>query len=77
MRLYKNSYSKAMVLTTYSEARAKLASLMDKVVEDADEVRITRRGKPDVVLLVLRCPTRFLRLPVPDPEMKGTITVAE
>ncbi len=34
-----------------SEARAKLASLMDKAVEDAEEIRITRRGKPDVVLI--------------------------
>ena len=40
-----------MVVTTYSQARANLASLMDKVVDDAEEVRITRRGKPDVVLV--------------------------
>lgn len=40
-----------MIVTTYSAARANLASLMDKVVEDVEEVRITRRGKPDVVLV--------------------------
>ena len=40
-----------MLVTTYSAARANLASLMDKVVEDVEEVRITRRGKPDVVLI--------------------------
>lgn len=40
-----------MVVTSYSQARANLASLMDRVAQDADEVRITRRGKPDVVLI--------------------------
>lgn len=40
-----------MVVESYSRARAKLASLMDQVVQDAEEVRITRRGKPDVVLI--------------------------
>lgn len=40
-----------MIVTTYSEARANLAALMDKVAQDAEEVRITRRGKPDVVLI--------------------------
>lgn len=40
-----------MVVTSYSEARANLAALMDKATEDAEEIRITRRGKPDVVLI--------------------------
>ena len=40
-----------MVVTSYSEARVNLASLMDKVTDDAEAVRITRRGKPDVVLM--------------------------
>ena len=41
---YKRLYHCAMIVTSYSEARAKLASLMDKAVEDAEEIRITRRG---------------------------------
>lgn len=40
-----------MVVTNYSDARAHLAALMDKATEDAEEIRITRRGKPDVVLV--------------------------
>ena len=44
-------YNCDMIVTSYSQARAKLASLMDRATEDAEEVRITRRGKPDVVLI--------------------------
>lgn len=40
-----------MVITSYSTARANLASLMEQAVQDAEEIRITRRGKPDVVLI--------------------------
>ena len=40
-----------MIVTNYSAARANLASLMDKAVEDAEAIRIMRRGKPDIVLL--------------------------
>ncbi|MDQ3702915.1 MAG: type II toxin-antitoxin system prevent-host-death family antitoxin [Chloroflexota bacterium] len=58
-----------MVVTSYSEARANLASLMDKATEDAEEIRITRRGKPDVVLITaaelegLRETAYLLRVP--------------
>jgi antitoxin YefM len=40
-----------MVVATYSEARVHLAALMDRAVDDAETIRITRRGKPDVVLM--------------------------
>ncbi|MGH2352961.1 MAG: type II toxin-antitoxin system Phd/YefM family antitoxin, partial [Chloroflexota bacterium] len=40
-----------MIVTSYSDARANLATLMDRATQDAEEVRITRRGKPDVVLI--------------------------
>lgn len=40
-----------MLVTNYSDARANLASLMDKATDDREEIRITRRGKPDVVLI--------------------------
>jgi antitoxin YefM len=36
---------------TYSEARASLASLWDRVVSEREAVVITRRGKEDVALL--------------------------
>ena len=39
------------VQTSYSEARANLASLLDRVTEDREPVTITRRGRPDVVLI--------------------------
>lgn len=48
---YNILYNNGMIVTSYSEARAKLAALMDKATEDAEEIRITRRGKPDVVLI--------------------------
>ena len=40
-----------MVVTSYSDARAHLASLLDKATNDAEPIRITWRGKPDVVLM--------------------------
>ncbi|HET7769383.1 MAG TPA: type II toxin-antitoxin system prevent-host-death family antitoxin [Chloroflexota bacterium] len=40
-----------MYVTNYSDARANLAALMDRATEDREEIRITRRGKPDVVLI--------------------------
>ncbi len=40
-----------MIVTNYSDARAKLATYMDKVTDDRDEVHITRKGRPDVVLI--------------------------
>lgn len=40
-----------MIVTTYSAARANLASLMDKAIDNCEEVRIHRRGRPDVVLI--------------------------
>jgi antitoxin YefM len=40
-----------MVVISYTAARANLAVLMDKAVDDAEAIRITRRGKPDVVLM--------------------------
>ena len=40
-----------MVQTTYSEARAKLAELWDRVTQDRETVIIKRRGAPDVALI--------------------------
>lgn len=37
--------------TTYSESRARLASLWDRVVDDRETVIISRRGRPDVALI--------------------------
>jgi antitoxin YefM len=37
--------------TTYSHARAKLADLLDRVVDDRETVVIRRRGKQDVALI--------------------------
>ena len=37
--------------TSYSEARANLASLLDRVTGDAETVIIHRRGKDDVALI--------------------------
>ena len=39
------------VRTTYSEARAKLASLLDSATDDRETVIISRRGRPDVALI--------------------------
>lgn len=39
------------VRTTYSEARAKLASLLDTATDDRETVIISRRGRPDVALI--------------------------
>jgi len=41
-----------MIVTNYSDARAHLASYMDKATDDREEVRITRRGRPDIVLML-------------------------
>jgi prevent-host-death family protein len=46
-----NVVGSAVIVTSYSEARGNLAFLMDRAVEDAEELHITRRGKPDVVLI--------------------------
>lgn len=37
--------------TTYSQARARLASLLDRVVDDRETIVVTRRGKPGVALI--------------------------
>lgn len=37
--------------TTYTEARARLAGLLDKATEDRETVIITRRGKPEAALI--------------------------
>lgn len=39
------------VHTTYSDARARLAELLDKVADDRETVIITRRRKPAVALI--------------------------
>ncbi len=39
------------VQTTYTDARAKLASFIDRAVNDRETVIITRRGKPEVALV--------------------------
>ncbi len=39
------------IQTTYTDARARLASLMSRAVEDRETVIITRRGKPEVALI--------------------------
>ena len=36
---------------TYTEARAQLSGLLDRVVQDRDVVYITRRGVPEVALI--------------------------
>jgi len=36
---------------SYSEARANLAEIWDKVVDDREIMRLSRRGKEDVVLI--------------------------
>ena len=41
------------VQTTYTDARARLARLMSRVVEDRETVIITRRGKPEVALIAV------------------------
>ena len=40
-----------MIQTSYSQARAKLASLYDHAVDDRETVIIKRRGKPDAALI--------------------------
>ncbi|MBC7359679.1 MAG: type II toxin-antitoxin system prevent-host-death family antitoxin [Desulfacinum sp.] len=63
------------IQTTYTDARARLASLIDQVVEDREVVIIRRRGKEDVAMIaadelagiletahLLRSPANALRL---------------
>ena len=40
-----------MVTTSYTEARAHLAELLDQVVEDRETVVITRRGHESVAMI--------------------------
>ena len=40
-----------MVTTSYTEARARLAELLDRVVEDRETVVITRRGHESVAMI--------------------------
>lgn len=60
---------------SYSEARAKLAELLDQAEDDREEIVITRRGKPSAALVsadeleslremlhLLRSPLNALRL---------------
>ena len=37
--------------TSYSQARAKFASLLDQVVQDQEVVVVSRRGKEDVAMI--------------------------
>jgi len=39
------------VQTTYTDARARLAGLIDRATDDRETVIITRRGKPAVALI--------------------------
>ncbi len=39
------------VRATYSEARAKLTSLLDAATDDRETIIISRRGRPDVALI--------------------------
>jgi antitoxin YefM len=39
------------IQTTYSQARASLAKLMDQVTKDRELVVIQRRGKEDVAMI--------------------------
>lgn len=39
------------IQTTYTAARARLASLIDRATDDRETVIITRRGKPGVALI--------------------------
>lgn len=41
------------IRTTYSEARAKLASLLDSATNDRETIIISRRGRPDVALIAV------------------------
>ena len=50
--MYKNLYIQIMDSLSYSETRANLKAVMDKVVEDRAPVTITRaRGQGNVVLV--------------------------
>ena len=40
-----------MIVRSYSKARAELASLMDKAVDDRETIIIERRGRPAVALI--------------------------
>lgn len=40
-----------MSTTTYTDARARLAELLDRVIEDREPVVITRRGREPVALI--------------------------
>lgn len=45
-------YKEGMLIErTYSQARAELASLMDRAVDDRETVIIERRGRPAVALI--------------------------
>jgi antitoxin YefM len=46
-------YSDRMDAISYSEARAKLATVMDMVCENHDPILITRQGRPTAVLISL------------------------
>lgn len=39
------------IQTTYTAARARLASLIDRATDDRETIIITRRGKPGVALI--------------------------
>jgi antitoxin YefM len=39
------------VETSYTDARARLAELLDRATEDRETIIITRRGSPDVALI--------------------------
>ncbi len=40
-----------MTTTSYTEARASLALLLDRAADDRETIVITRRGRPDVALI--------------------------
>lgn len=39
------------IQTTYTQARAQLAKLMDAVTQDRDIIVVERRGQPDVAMI--------------------------
>lgn len=51
LSLYNIGEGAMPVQTTYTDARANLASFIDRAANDRETVIITRRGKPEVALI--------------------------
>src|SRR5690242_16149253 len=49
--LYKREVTLVAIQTTYTEARARLAELCDRAIDDRETVIISRRGSADVALI--------------------------